>query len=227
MLLSHKRSVGAWLLFIASALVVAGCGGSNPPNEQLSGSISGLTQSGLVVEFNGMSFPAVAGATSLQFGLVTAGNSYAVTVTAQPTQETCTVTNGNGTMPTAAVTVPIDCVLNTYYIGGSITGLTDPGLVLLNNGGDSTAVKPNAAAFTMNTAVTSGGAYAITIKSQPYGETCTLGSPSGADVLAAVTTVTVQCAPWSSATVSTLYSFTGSTDGTAPAVLFQGADSNL
>jgi hypothetical protein len=121
-------------------------------------------------------------------------------------------------VPSATVTVPIDCALNTYSIGSAVTVLTESGLVLLNNGADATAVKPDATTFTMYNPVTSGGAYAITIKTQPAGETCTLSSASGSDVLANVTTIALQCAPWSSANLTTLYSFTGGTDGSDPTV---------
>jgi hypothetical protein len=42
-------------------------------------------------------------------------------------------------------------------------------------------VKPDATTFAMNTPVTSGGAYAITINTQPAGETCAVSSESGSD----------------------------------------------
>jgi len=213
------------LLITAGALVLTGCGGS--AKELVVGSVTGLTQSGLVLGFNGMSFSIPVGATSQQFGNVSSGSSYAVTVVSQPNQETCTLTNGSGTVANATVTVLVSCVLNTYSIGGPVTGLTAPGLVLANNGADATVVKVDAATFAMNTPVTSGGGYAITIQTQPVGEICTLSSASGSDVLANVTTVALQCAPWTSATAATLYSFTGGTDGEVPNVLLQGADSNL
>ena len=225
--LHYIRIYVSSLATLTSLLTLAGCGSSSPPDESVAGSLSGLTESGLVLEFNGMSLSVPAGTTSQPFGSIAAGSNYSVTVTTQPTQETCTVNNGSGTVPRAAVNVSINCALNTYSIGGAVTGLTEPGLVLLNNGVDATQVKPNATTFAMDTPVTSGGAYAITINAQPAGETCAVSSESGNNVLANVTTVAIQCAPWTSAAVTTQYSFTGGTDGNSPSILLQGADSNF
>lgn len=50
---------------------------------------------------------------SFTFPTVTYGKTYGVTILTQPTGQTCTVTNGNGTMADAAVTnVGVSCVAN-------------------------------------------------------------------------------------------------------------------
>ena len=63
-------------------------------------------------------------------------------------------------------------------------------VVLLNNGGNSTTVNSNN--FTFSTAVNSGGAYAVTVGTQPTGQTCTVTNGSGT-VSANVINVTVTC----------------------------------
>jgi 6-phosphogluconolactonase len=86
----------------------------------------------------------------------------------------------------------------TYSVGGTVSGLTGTGLVLQNNGGDNLAVSGNGA-FTFATKVNSGAAYAVTVATQPSGQTCTVASGSGT-ATGNVTSVAVTCA----ATASTV-----------------------
>ncbi len=81
----------------------------------------------------------------------------------------------------------------TYSIGGTVSGLSVPGLVLQDNGGDNLTVNSNGA-FTFATKVNSGSAYAVTVATQPSGQTCTVASGSGT-AAANVTNVAVTCAP--------------------------------
>ena len=90
--------------------------------------------------------------------------------------------SGKSTPPSAA----------TYTIGGTVGGLTGTGLVLQDNGGNNLTVSANATSFTFTTAVTSGGAYSVTVLSQPVGQNCTVTSGSGT-ATANVTNVNVAC----------------------------------
>lgn len=79
----------------------------------ISGSITGLTGSGLVLSCPGLSSLSVAsGAGSFQFGSGLAdGASYNVTVLTQPAGQTCTVSNGTGTVSGSNVSnVVVTCV---------------------------------------------------------------------------------------------------------------------
>ncbi len=82
----------------------------------------------------------------------------------------------------------------TYTIGGTVSGLTGSGLVLQDNGGDNLTVTANGS-FTFTTAITSGGAYAVTVLTQPSSpaQTCTVTSGTGT-ATANVTSVQVACA---------------------------------
>jgi 6-phosphogluconolactonase (cycloisomerase 2 family) len=82
-----------------------------------------------------------------------------------------------------------------YSIGGSVSGLTGTGLVLQDNGGDNLAV--SGTSFTFATKVNSGGAYAVTVLTQPSGQNCTVTNGSGT-ATANVTNVMVSCASSSS-----------------------------
>jgi 6-phosphogluconolactonase (cycloisomerase 2 family) len=79
-----------------------------------------------------------------------------------------------------------------YTIGGAVTGLSGTGLVLQDNGGDNLSVSQSGN-FTFATKVNSGGAYAVTVMTQPTGQTCTVANGSGT-ATANVTNVAVSCA---------------------------------
>ncbi len=81
----------------------------------------------------------------------------------------------------------------TFTIGGTVSGLTGAGLVLQNNAADDLAVAANGA-FTFATAAADGSLYAVTVKTQPSGQTCTVASGSGTVAAANVTNIAVTCA---------------------------------
>ncbi len=91
---------------------------------------------------------------------------------------------GSGTVATATATA------TTYTIGGTITGLSATGLVLQNNAGDDLTVASGATSFTFATKVT--GAYAVTVKTQPTGITCTVSNGTGT-ATANVTNISIAC----------------------------------
>ncbi len=68
-------------------------------------------------------------------------STYDVTVLTQPTSpnQTCTVTNGSGTLAGADVTdITVTCVTETYFIGGVLTGMLNINDLLLDNNGQET-----------------------------------------------------------------------------------------
>jgi 6-phosphogluconolactonase (cycloisomerase 2 family) len=81
----------------------------------------------------------------------------------------------------------------TYGIGGAVSGLaTGESVILVNNGADTLTVNGNNA-FTFATKVDQNGSYAVTVKTQPNGQSCAVTSGSGSGVMANVTTVAVAC----------------------------------
>lgn len=80
----------------------------------------------------------------------------------------------------------------TYTIGGTVSGLSQSGLTLADNGGDTLSVPSGATTFTFATKLQSGASYAVTVASQPTGESCTVTSGTGT-VSANVTSVAVAC----------------------------------
>jgi hypothetical protein len=82
-------------------------------------------------------------------------------------------------------------------IGGDVGGLTGT-LVLQNNGGDDLELTMNGP-FTFSTPVASGDDYAVSVASQPSGETCTISNDAGTVMDANVTDVLVACVSGSAA----------------------------
>ena len=153
---------------------------------------------------------------------VTSNGSYAVTVGTQPTGQTCTVASGSGSGVVANITsVVVNCSSNTYTVGGTLTGLTSGQQVTLrNNGADPKTVTANGA-FTFATPVTSNGSYAVTVGTQPTGQTCTVSNGTGSGVAANVSNVTVTC---SANTYTVGGTVTGLTTGQQVTLNNNGAD---
>jgi len=194
------------------------------------GTVSGLNTSGLVLANGSDTVSIVASATSFVLPTPIAnGSTYVVTVATQPDGEACAVVNGTGTVSGAAVTnVAVTCTDQPFSLGGSISGLTSTGLVLAN-GSDTLNVSSGASAFTMPTAVDYASTYAVSVRSQPTGLTCTVSNASGIMPASAVTSVTVVCAPQSFALGGSISGLTGAglqlTDGTDTLTLASGATS--
>ncbi|HEY8509409.1 MAG TPA: hypothetical protein VIL32_13685, partial [Steroidobacteraceae bacterium] len=121
--------------------------------------MSGLAGSGLVLRNNGANPLAISGNGSATFSTALAdGAQYSVTVDTQPSNpwQTCTVTNGSGTIQSANVTgIDVTCTTNQYSVGGTVTGLAGSGLKLLQ-GSEELEIAANGA-FTFPTGVLSNG----------------------------------------------------------------------
>ncbi len=158
------------------------------------GTVSGLSGA-LTLQFNGGEELDITADGFFAFATrLSSGVSYSVTVATQPSNQTCTVINGSGTIPGADVTgILVFCSADTYMVGGTVSGLTGT-LTLQNNGGDDLVVKGDGG-LTFATAIADGASYNVTVLTHPDGQTCSAtngtGSISGADV----TDVAVPCLP--------------------------------
>ncbi|MEN9705069.1 MAG: hypothetical protein RLZZ393_948 [Pseudomonadota bacterium] len=173
----------------------------------ISGGIAGLTSGGLVLRLSRggsvvESLPTVSpGSTGFAFTTaLTTGDSWVVSVATQPSspKQTCTVANGAGNIVSSSIsTVQVSCTTNLFSVGGSIIvpgGSLAAGLVLQDNLGDDLAVPAGAGAFVFATPLTAPSNYAVSVKQQPSGQTCTLERPQGLVVASGdVTNVVVTC----------------------------------
>ncbi len=170
------------------------------PSFTVGGNVSGLAPSNSVVlQNNGGNDLMVNADGSFTFATaLTDGSAYTVTVQTQPTSpnQTCTVTNGSGTLAGSNITnVSVACTTNTYTVGGSVSGLAvGNSVVLQNNGGDALTVSANGS-FSFSTPVNDGDTYAVTVSTQPTSpnQTCRVSNGSGTLAGSNITNVSVAC----------------------------------
>ncbi len=182
---------------MTAALMLSACDGGS--GYILSGSISGLSASGLVLRNNGgeeLTVPMAA--SSFQFPTQLPLNAgYDVTVAAQPTGLICTVSHGSGANVQALMNnnMMVSCSAHTYTLAGTISGLTTDGLVLQNNGTDLLAVTAHATTFQFPTPIAAGSGYKVVASTQPAGLTCTVSDGVGSKISANVDSIRVTCSP--------------------------------
>lgn len=122
-------------------------------------------------------------------------SSYTVTVTAQPENVSCLVENGSGTVNKSdindvAVVCSSEPVINTYSVGGSVTGLQ--GSVTLSNNGEELVIAADGN-FTFPTALDDGSDYNVVVSADPAGQQCATANGSGTIAGADVTDISVTC----------------------------------
>ena len=183
------------------------------------GAISGLTGT-VVLQNNGGDTQSIGTDGAFTFPTpVAEGSPYLVTVQTQPADQTCSVTNGSGTMGAARITnVAVVCAVNTYTAGGTVSGLAGT-VALQNNGSDSLVIAANGT-FTFAAPVAQGGTYSVTVQTQPAAQTCTVANGAGTMGGANVTNIAVTCSTNS-------YTAGGTVSGLSGTVTLQdnGADS--
>ena len=164
----------------------------------VSGTMSGLTGTGLVLQNNGGDDLSITANGGFVFATpVVSGASYNVTVKTQPSgpTQTCTVSAGSGAITNVnATNVSVLCSTNSYSVGGTVSGLAGTGMILQDNGTDDLIISANGS-FTLATNVASGASYNVTVKTQPaaLSQTCSVTSGTGAVVAANITSVAVNC----------------------------------
>jgi hypothetical protein len=190
------------------------------------GSVSGVVGSGLVLQDNlGDNLPVAADGSFTFVTSVASGATYGVSVLAQPTlpTQTCSVTHGSGTISTGAVIdVVVSCVVDSFKVGGTVSGLGGTGLVLQNNGGDDLSISGDGQ-FHFVTPVASGVDFTVTVAAQPASpaQSCTVSGGSGTVGGGDVATVTVNCTTNRFVIGGTVTSLAGS----GMAVALNGGDS--
>ena len=161
---------------------------------------------------------------SFSFSPQADGTAYAVTVGTQPAGQSCSVSNGSGTLPGGSnvTNIAVSCVDTPVQVGGLLTGLVaGESVVLQNNGGDNLTLFADGS-FVFPTAVVAGTSYAVTVLTQPgpISETCTVSNGSGT-ASTDVSNIAVACALNS---FSVGGNVTGLPSGASVSLLNRGAD---
>ncbi len=160
----------------------------------IGGSVSGLgSGKSLVLTNNGRYAMTVSNNGSFTLpGNFAKGSTYNVKVSINPGGQTCITTNGTGTVNNSNITnINISCTVNTYTIGGSVSGLASSSLVLNNNGSAVMTVGANGG-FTLPGAYVAGTTYNVTIATQPSFQTCLITNGNGT-VNGNITNISIAC----------------------------------
>ena len=190
-----------WRIALAIGLstALAACGGgggdSGPAQRRIDVVATGLSGNGLSLALGTETLVVPANATQEAFaGTVAQGSAYSVSIAAQPTGLTCSLSNGAGVAGASDITVRVACTPNTYALGGSVAGLHAAGLTL-TNGAESLAVSPEVGtiAFAFTTPVAYGATYAVAVSAQPAGQTCQVAHGDGRMAAAPETSVAITC----------------------------------
>ena len=185
----HRRHV----LIVPVLCSLVACG---EDSVAITGSVSGLAGSGLVLTNNGTDDLAITGDGPFEFAKrVTKGQAYSIEIKTQPSSPTqgCTLDHATGKAGDGTE-ITVTCTTSSFVIGGTVTGLAGTGLVL-QNGSDMVPISADGA-FMFATPVASGATYNVVVASQPSARTqvCTVTGGSGTVTDADVTTIAVSCA---------------------------------
>jgi hypothetical protein len=163
---------------LALAAILAACGGSN--TYVLSGSVAGLTQSGLILSNRGEMLSVAAGSTAYRFpNAISYGTEFNIQVAASPQFLQCTILLSRGSAGTTSTSnADVVCNRAAFSLGGTITGLTTAGLIL-SNGIDTVSIPAASTAFLFPVTVAGGSTLNVRVQTQPTGKTCTVTGGSG------------------------------------------------
>ena len=144
------------------------------------------------------------------------GQSYSVIVFTQPDNiTTCNVMSGTGVMGGGNVgNITVTCALNTYTLGGTLTGL-NPGLtVTINDGGTQNLTLNSNGSFEFPTQLQEGTPYNVTVvPPQPFNQSCTVTSGSGTISGGPVNNVEVTCVTFNTILSTSVSELALSVDG--------------
>ena len=171
--------------------MLSGCGNGGAASTTIGGTVTGLTDGlSLVLDNNGAQAITVNANGGFSFdGQVKAGTPYAVTVATNPGGETCTVTNGSGTVGQYAEDVSnivVTCAVINGTVFGYVSGLASGTTVTLVDQLTDFDFAPPATlpvsangAFTFPALVVVGNVYDVVVSKQPTGQTCSVANGSG------------------------------------------------
>jgi len=164
------------------------------PGYTVQANVNGLAGTGLVLQNNGGDDLAIsADGTHVFATLLADGSAYDVTVATQPTDppQTCTVTNGSGTIAEASVTVDVTCAASAYTVTASANGngTITPTSAEVDHGAD--------AVFT----VTPATGWHLDVVT---GDTCTLVDQGGGTWIAGPITAACHVQAWFSIDLHTI-----------------------
>ena len=161
----------------------------------IGGTITGLRGSGMILANNGGDRfnPTSDGPFTFPTALLS-GTPYNVTVPNPPVSplQFCRVRNDSGVVLEANVTdVQVECSRFGLGVGGTVEGLTSPGLELQSNG-EKLAIAANGK-FMLPSSLPDGSPYDVTVANQPANQLCSVSNGRGVAENVDVDSVVVTC----------------------------------
>ena len=188
-----SSAVGTTCRIAASIIAfaaVAACGGSS--RYTIGGTISGLSGTVVLSNNGGNLLSRPVNGVFTFTSKVKRDKTYSVAVATQPAGQTCVVANGSGTAIADVTNVTVTCTNNVpYTIGGTITGLTGTVVLKPSATGNEQGFNANGA-FSFAEQIVGGQNYAVSVATQPAGQTCVVTNGSGL-VTGNVSNVAVSC----------------------------------
>lgn len=188
------ESIGIRLLCCATAaLGLAACAGG-----EIGGTVSGLgAERSLTLLNNGQDALTITTNGPFVFAdSLLSDAAYSVTVSTQPVGQSCTVTNGAGTLNAQGDSidaVAVSCA-NTASLGGTLSGLVAGTAVKLKNGSVELPLTVNGP-FAFPGTLSDGSEYNVEVLNQPLSATCTVSNPTGTFFADVATNIAVNCGP--------------------------------
>jgi serine protease len=189
------RFINQFNIFIFAILLSAcgGGGGSDPTISlfSISGQVSGL-KGNLILNNDGDQL-LVTENTSFSFETkVETDFKYNLSVSQQPNNQLCNLTNSSGTVAKADITnIIIECFdILPFSISGTVSNLE--GSLTLSNNNDLLVITENSQ-FTFNETVNTGNTYNVEISNAPNSQACTISNSTGLILDKAITDVNVSC----------------------------------
>jgi len=185
------------LMQVMIVTLLSGCGGTFEGT--IGGTVSGLAGGTSVTLLNnGTDSLTINANGNFTFAhTLSAGAAYNVTVSTQPISQTCTVTNGAGSISnfnsSNVTNIAVNCTINissNNYVYGNVTGLASGKSVTVQNNGTDT-YKSSGGSFIFPTPLAVGASYNVTVSVQPSGQTCTVSNATG--LVGSSTVVQVAC----------------------------------
>lgn len=179
-----------------------GDGGVVGDPRKVGGTVVALVGTGLVLTVNGgndlaVGPPDAGGNVTFSFPQTfPEGTTVTVAIKTQPSSpsQTCAVSGGTAVLGSSDFTsVVVNCLKDSYTVGGSISGL-EGSIVLENNGGDPISLTANGD-FAFTTPLESGDDYDVSVASHSAlpEQTCNLSNGMGKVGSANITNVSVTC----------------------------------
>ena len=181
----------------ASAWVLAACGGGSGGNATLGGSLSGLAPGlSVALQVNASNDTTLTSNQAFSFpSTVPSNRGYNVTVLAQPVGQICSIASGNGSVDSIGNNIggiAVSCV-SGFTIRGTVSGLAAGASVTLGNNGAALLPVSVNGAYGFPGSLAAGAAFAVTVSTQPAGQTCTLTNATGTMAANANAVVDVAC----------------------------------